>query len=208
MAMSPQRKRSLTTGVVTIVILGGLIAASFALSKAVVFFRFFSQFDSSTISPAEPGDPAANPEGEPVNPDVIPAPVETEPNLPAADPADTPKPADSKPPAPEPPTEPAGPTNPPPAEPGATLPPVPDQYADAAREISTADKAAAARIILTKLSAADINRLMELGSGDITAAKKDEAISILQSKLTPEELELVINMAYKYKDVIKRAIGK
>lgn len=64
--------------------------------------------------------------------------------------------------------------------------------------VTPKDKVTAAKIVVTELDKSDISQLTKLSAGGITSEEKTEMKEIVYSKLTPQEIEQIKAMYYKY----------
>lgn len=73
-----------------------------------------------------------------------------------------------------------------------------EKLEDMKKAVTPTDKVTAAKIVLTELNKSDINQLTQLSTGGITAEEKAEMKEIIYSKLSPQEIDEIKAMYYKY----------
>lgn len=70
-------------------------------------------------------------------------------------------------------------------------------------EVTEEDKVLAMRMITQKLTFSDIQLLMSMYDGGLTAQEREEAKKMAYEKFTPEEIEVIKELYNKYKGSIK-----
>ena len=66
-------------------------------------------------------------------------------------------------------------------------------------QVSKSDKLTAAKIILSNLTKADIDRIMEMSTGGFTANEKEQVKSMLLSRLSKEDFQVIYSLVVKYR---------
>jgi|GEM_PF-3108766 len=73
-----------------------------------------------------------------------------------------------------------------------------DTLQTVSRQVPMQEKAEITKIVMSKLSGAEISELTAMASGGITAEEKKKAKEIVYSKFTPTEIEYLMSLYNKY----------